>query len=143
MKLFKKVSAMMVSLLMALAMMVPVAAADATVTIKNKGDNEELKYIQVIVPDRETKTGWKFADTTIAEEFTKVFGKSEQEILKEMTTDNAVASKVRTALKGVQVAKANDLTKTDATVNFIFMEIVLQLQQQEHMLFLVLIRLMK
>lgn len=36
MKLFKKVSAMMVSLLMALAMMVPVAAADATVTIKNK-----------------------------------------------------------------------------------------------------------
>lgn len=109
MKLFKKVSAMMVSLLMALAMMVPVAAADATVTIKNKGDNEELKYIQVIVPDRTTKTGWKFADTTIAEEFTKVFGKSEQEILKEMTTDNAVASKVRTALKGVQVAKANDL----------------------------------
>ena len=71
MKLFKKVSAMMVSLLMALAMMVPVAAADATVTIKNKGDNEELKYIQVIVPDRTTKTGWKFADTTIAEEFTK------------------------------------------------------------------------
>ena len=52
MKLFKKVSVMMVSLLMALAMMVPVAAADATVTIKNKGDNEELKYIQVIVPDR-------------------------------------------------------------------------------------------
>ena len=49
MKLFKKVSAMMVSLLMALAMMVPVAAADATVTIKNKGDNEELKYIQVII----------------------------------------------------------------------------------------------
>ena len=55
----------MVSLLMALAMIVPVAAADATVTIKNKGDNEELKYIQVIVPDRETKTGWKFADTTM------------------------------------------------------------------------------
>ena len=49
MKLFKKVSVMMVSLLMALAMMVPVAAADATVTIKNKGDNEELKYIQVII----------------------------------------------------------------------------------------------
>lgn len=35
MKLFKKVSAMVVSLLMALAMVVPVAAANPTITVKN------------------------------------------------------------------------------------------------------------
>lgn len=34
MKLFKKVSAMVVSLLMALAMVVPVAAANPTITVK-------------------------------------------------------------------------------------------------------------
>lgn len=118
MKLFKKVSAMVVSLLMAFAMMVPVAAANPTITIKNKDANEVLSYIQIIELDNTTKSGWKFVDTDIAKAFTDVFtGQSEDEILKAMSTNKAEASKVRTALRNVQSAKQNSLTTIPAGEN--------------------------
>lgn len=118
MKLFKKVSAMVVSLLMAFAMMVPVAAADPTITIKNKDANEVLSYIQIIELDNTTKSGWKFVDSDIAKAFTDVFtGKSEDEILKAMSTNKSEASKVRAALRNVQNAKQNSLTTIPAGEN--------------------------
>ena len=52
MKLFKKVSAMMVSLLMALAVMVPVSADSRTITVNNVDDNVALSYVQVIKADK-------------------------------------------------------------------------------------------
>ena len=64
MKLFKKVSAMVVSLLMAFAMVVPVAAANPTITVKNiaTDENVTLSYLKVVKQDKTTKTGWAFVD---------------------------------------------------------------------------------
>ena len=70
MKLFKKVSAMVVSLLMALAMVVPVAATNPTITVKNiaTDENVTLSYLKVVKQDKTTKTGWAF----VSDEVTKI-----------------------------------------------------------------------
>lgn len=73
MKLFKKVSAMVVSLLMALAVMVPVSAASRTITVTN-GDGLALSYVQVIKVDRTQKTGWAFTDDEFAGYFKTAYG---------------------------------------------------------------------
>ena len=81
MKLFKKVSAMVVSLLMALAMMVPVAAANPTITVKNiaADENVTLSYLKVVKQDKTTKTGWAFVDETVAQIFRDEYGKKDDQ----------------------------------------------------------------
>ena len=60
MKLFKKVSAMVVSLLMALAMMVPVAAVGTgSITVNNTGTESNYQYLQVIKANPKKSTGWE------------------------------------------------------------------------------------
>ena len=60
MKLFKKVSAMMISLLMALAMMVPVVATETgSITVNNTGAESNYEYLQVIKANPKKSTGWE------------------------------------------------------------------------------------
>lgn len=79
MKLFKKVSAMMVSLLMALAVMVPVSADSRTITVNNVDDNAALSYVQVIKADRTKKTGWAFTNTTFEDYFKAAYKESDNQ----------------------------------------------------------------
>ena len=79
MKLFKKVSAMMVSLLMALAVMVPVSADSRTITVNNVDDNVALSYVQVIKADRTKKTGWAFTNTTFEGYFKTAYEASDDQ----------------------------------------------------------------
>ena len=92
MKLFKKVSAMVVSLLMALAMVVPVAAANPTITVKNiaTDENVTLSYLKVVKQDKTTKTGWAFVDETVAQIFRDEYGiKDDQAILASLANSAA------------------------------------------------------
>lgn len=79
MKLFKKVSAMVVSLLMALAVMVPVSADSRTITVNNVDDNVALSYVQVIKADRTKKTGWTFTNTTFEGYFKAAYNASDDQ----------------------------------------------------------------
>lgn len=104
MKLFKKVSAMMVSLLMALAMMVPVAAEDsATITINNAEAGDTFDYVQIVEPDKTSKLGWKFVDG-VESYFvgTDKIGTTEDAAIRALIEKNYEASKLNAALKAIQ-----------------------------------------
>lgn len=95
MKLFKKVSAMVVSLLMALAMVVPVAAANPTITVKNiaTDENVTLSYLKVVKQDKTTKTGWAFVDETVAQIFRDEYGKKDDQAILASLANSAAHSK--------------------------------------------------
>lgn len=95
MKLFKKVSAMVVSLLMALAMVVPVAAANPTITVKNiaTDENVTLSYLKVVKQDKTTKTGWAFVDETVAQIFRDEYGKKDNQAILASLANSAAHSK--------------------------------------------------
>lgn len=95
MKLFKKVSAMVVSLLMALAMVVPVAADNPTITVKNiaTDENVTLSYLKVVKQDKTTKTGWAFVDETVAQIFRDEYGKIDDQAILASLANSAAHSK--------------------------------------------------
>ncbi|MBS4903132.1 MAG: LPXTG cell wall anchor domain-containing protein [Coprobacillus sp.] len=95
MKLLKKVSAMVVSLLMALAMVVPVAAANPTITVKNiaTDENVTLSYLKVVKQDKTTKTGWAFVDETVAQIFRDEYGKKDDQAILASLANSAAHSK--------------------------------------------------
>lgn len=95
MKLFKKVSAMVVSLLMALAIVVPVAAANPTITVKNiaADENVTLSYLKVVKQDKTTKTGWTFVDETVAQIFRDEYGKKDDQAILASLANSAAHSK--------------------------------------------------
>lgn len=95
MKLFKKVSAMVVSLLMALAMVVPVAADNPTITVKNiaTDENVTLSYLKVVKQDKTTKTGWAFVDETVAQIFRDEYGKTDDQAILASLANSAAHSK--------------------------------------------------
>lgn len=95
MKLFKKVSAMVVSLLMALAIVVPVAAANPTITVKNiaADENVTLSYLKVVKQDKTTKTGWAFVDETVAQIFRDEYGKKDDQAILASLANSAAHSK--------------------------------------------------
>lgn len=95
MKLFKKVSAMVVSLLMALAIVVPVAAANPTITVKNiaADENVTLSYLKVVKQDKTTKTGWAFVDETVAQIFRDEYGKKDDQTILASLANSAAHSK--------------------------------------------------
>ncbi len=99
MKLFKKVSAMVVSLLMALAMMVPVAAVGTgSITVNNTGTESNYQYLQVIKANPKKSTGWEIiAGKDI---FTKELTKDDDE--KEIGEQEAITR---------FIAAANDSSK--------------------------------
>lgn len=95
MKLFKKVSAMVVSLFMALAIVVPVAAANPTITVKNiaADENVTLSYLKVVKQDKTTKTGWAFVDETVAQIFRDEYGKKDDQAILASLANSAAHSK--------------------------------------------------
>ena len=95
MKLFKKVSAMVVSLLMALAIVVPVAGANPTITVKNiaADENVTLSYLKVVKQDKTTKTGWAFVDETVAQIFRDEYGKKDDQAILASLANSAAHSK--------------------------------------------------
>lgn len=95
MKLFKKVLAMVVSLLMALAMVVPVAADNPTITVKNiaTDENVTLSYLKVVKQDKTTKTGWAFVDETVAQIFRDEYGKIDDQAILASLANSAAHSK--------------------------------------------------
>lgn len=84
MKKIKKIMAMLLAMVMVLGMTVTASAAtktSATITVKDeKGEplnisskDTHLQYVQVILPNRETRTGWDFATPEIATCYKEAF----------------------------------------------------------------------
>ena len=95
MKLFKKVSAMVVSLLMGLAMVVPVAAANPTITVKNiaTDENVTLSYLKVVKQDKTTKTGWAFVSDEVTKIFKEEYKKNDAQAILASLANSAAHSK--------------------------------------------------
>ena len=113
MKFIRKISALMISFLMALAMMVPVSAADATITIRNAGDGDTFDYVQIVEPDTTSKLGWKFVDSVkpyfVGDE---KIATTEEDAIKKLIGKNYDASKMNTALEAIKA----DSSKTGTTI---------------------------
>ena len=80
----KRILSVIMAMVMVLAMSVPTFAASATtITVNNLDEHAAITWLQIIVPDQTTETGWAFADGVLAE-FQKVdnfSGLSDQQIL--------------------------------------------------------------
>lgn len=127
MKLFKKVSAMVVSLLMALAMMVPVAAAGSSITITNVKKDEMFNYVKIVKPSTTTTSGWEFVNDEIAGKFISAFltkgedAPTANAVLKQITDKNVdkkgFSSNLKTALEAIKndnsIAKKSIVTDKD------------------------------
>lgn len=69
--LFKKIGALLVAAVMVLSMCTAVFAdGSATITLGNFADADSLKYMQIIEPDQNQPTGWKFSNTVAENAFT-------------------------------------------------------------------------
>lgn len=125
--LFKKIGALLVAAVMVLSMCTAVfAVTPATITVNNLDAKATISYLEIIVPDQTTETGWAFANGAAAE-FHKVDGWTEltdQQIIWKLIkfananaivpsgTEAATASQFQTAMTEVE-----DLTfKSDANV---------------------------
>lgn len=81
--LFKKIGALLVAAVMVLSMCTAAFAAvkEATITVNNLDAKATISYLEIIVPDQTTETGWAFSNGA-ADEFKKVFsGLSDQQII--------------------------------------------------------------
>lgn len=81
--LFKKIGALLVVAVMVLSMCTAAFAAvkSATITVNNLDTNATISYLEIIVPDQTTETGWAFANGA-ADKFKEVFsGLSDQQII--------------------------------------------------------------
>lgn len=66
--LFKKIGALLVAAVMVLSMCTAAFAAvkSATITVNNLDANATISYLEIIVPDQTTETGWAFANGAAA-----------------------------------------------------------------------------
>lgn len=81
--LFKKIGALLVAAVMVLSMCTAAFAAvkEATITVNNLDAKATISYLEIIVPDQTTETGWAFANGA-ADKFKEVFsGLSDQQII--------------------------------------------------------------
>lgn len=81
--LFKKIGALLVAAVMVLSMCTAAFAAvkSATITVNNLDTNATISYLEIIVPDQTTETGWAFANGA-ADKFKEVFSRlSDQQII--------------------------------------------------------------
>lgn len=110
MKFIRKISALMVSFLMAFAMMVPVSAADATITISNAKTGDTFDYVQIVEPDKTSKLGWKFVDS-VKSYFVGdgKIGATEEAALNALINKSYQASLLNTALENIK--KDTTITK--------------------------------
>lgn len=81
--LFKKIGALLVAAVMVLSMCTAAFAEgkSATITVNNLDANATISYLEIIVPDQTTETGWAFANGADSK-FKEVFsGLSDQQII--------------------------------------------------------------
>lgn len=84
MKKMKKIMAMLLAMVMVLGMTVSTMAApnSATITVENLEEGTTIKSVQVIEPDTEAETGWKFSSEAMSEAFKSVYTNlDDQEII--------------------------------------------------------------
>lgn len=112
-KTFRKISALLMTIVMVLSMCTAVfAATDSAIITVNGADGATLKYAQVIVADTTTKTGWNFVggeDGDIAAAYKAAFPElaNGQAILEAMTQTNAAGDfTVNAEQLGLAQAKA-------------------------------------
>lgn len=89
MKRMKKLFAILMTMAMVMGLSITGFAAEksATITIDNAGENAKFNYVQIVVPNPETETGWDIVDDYLAQfQDANAFGTSvsEQDILKAM-----------------------------------------------------------
>lgn len=106
--LFKKIGALLVAAVMVLSMCTAAFAAvkEATITVNNLDAKATISYLEIIVPDQTTETGWAFSNGA-ADEFKKVFsGLSDQQIIWKLIKYEDGTAKVPT---GIEPASATEL----------------------------------
>lgn len=123
MKEYKKILAVLLTLVMVLGMSITSTAAvtsgdgdggaaggeqeSATVTITNITEKTTLTYVQIVEPDQTTRTGWKFCDDTIAGIFKAAF---------KLESDGEDEPDAQTAMERLISAQKNDAARSDGNV---------------------------
>lgn len=113
MKKMKKVFALLVAMVMVMGMTMTTMAApktDATITVKDEngyvltGEKLKLSYVQVIVADQTTRTGWAFTSDVVEKAYLDAF----EEINDQVVIDQliAYAAKAENAATTEEIAKA-------------------------------------
>ena len=130
MKKLKKLFAVMLSLIMVLAMGITSFADtdSAKITLTNFDDAGSLKYMQIIEPDQEQPTGWKFSNTAAENAFKTATGLTDaQTILWKMIlkqNPNATLNHElnipanTTAISNAEIDKALSTLKNDLTATW-------------------------
>ena len=88
MKKMKKVFALLVAMVMVMGMTMTTMAApktDATITVKDENganlEGADLSYVQVIVADQTTRTGWAFTSDAVKEAYLKAFAETDDQVV--------------------------------------------------------------
>lgn len=110
MKKIKKVLALLVAMVMVMGMTMTTMAAPKTATITVKDENgdilseAELSYVQVIVADQTTRTGWAFTSDAIKEAYLNAFEEKDDQVVIDQLI--AYAAKAENAATTEEIAKA-------------------------------------
>lgn len=125
MKKYKKILAVLLTLVMVLGMSITSTAAgisvdgdgadgaaggqqeSATVTITNITEKTTLTYVQIVEPDPTSETGWKFCDDTIAGIFKAAF---------KLESDGEDEPDAQTAMERLIKAQETDAARSDGNV---------------------------
>ena len=113
MKKMKKVFALLVAMVMVMGMTMTTMAApktDATITVKDEngdvltGEKLELSYVQVIVADQTTRTGWAFTSDVVEKAYLDAFEETDDQVVIDQLI--AYAAKAKNAATTEEIAKA-------------------------------------
>ena len=131
MKKLKKLFAVMLSLIMVLAMGITSFADtnSATITLTNFDDATSLKYMQIIEPDQEQPTGWKFSNDAAENAFKTATGLTDAQtilwkMIKKQNHNAALNTELKipagtTEISNAEIDKALSTLKNDSTATWI------------------------
>lgn len=131
MKKLKKLFAVMLSLIMVLAMGITSFADtnSATITLTNFDDATSLKYMQIIEPDQEQPTGWKFSNDAAENAFKTATGLTDAQtilwkMIKKQNPNAALNTELKipagtTEISNAEIDKALSTLKNDSTATWI------------------------
>ena len=130
MKKLKKLFAVMLSLIMVLAMGITSFADtnSATITLTNFDDATSLKYMQIIEPDQEQPTGWKFSNDAAENAFKTATGLTDAQtilwkMIKKQNPNAALNTELKipagtTEISNAEIDKALSTLKNDSTATW-------------------------
>lgn len=111
MKKMKKVFALLVAMVMVMGMTMTTMAApktDATITVKDENganlEGADLSYVQVIVADQTTRTGWAFTSDVVEKAYLDAFEETDDQVVIDQLI--AYAAKAKNAATTEEIAKA-------------------------------------